>query len=106
MANTEQEEALKYLKASQQRLADCQRLLVAGEHLALIRSLLEARRLNAQALSALLSGCLRHTLDLVKSGDENEREEHLPELIRLVNFSLINLCPYCRQAISEKLKKE
>jgi hypothetical protein len=106
MHDVGREETLRYLKASQERLAECQEMMEAGECLAVVRALADVRELNIQATSALMSGCLRHTLGMVQSVDEKEREKYLPELIRLVCFGLADLCPSCRREVGERLGKD
>jgi hypothetical protein len=99
-------EAMKHLKLIGQRVAAAEALLLAGNHPAAIRTLLEARRLGGQTMVVLIVDCLRRALASVNSPDRRTRETCVDEFVRLVGLAGSTLCLACRRRVVARPKEE
>lgn len=93
-----------FLQDVLKRVTAAESLLLQGDDLAAMRSLLKARRLSGQATATLIANCLRRAFANVDSADRYTREQCLDEFIRLIDFAETTLCPTCRRRVAAKLK--
>lgn len=104
MNATARAEALSRLKEIEKRLQRADERLSAGDTLAAIRALAEARRLARQTTVTLVTHCLRAVWADATSNDVQRREACLEELVRLVSFAESALCPACRGQVGRRMK--
>jgi len=104
MNPTARAEALSSLAEIEKRLQRADEQLAAGESLAAVRALDEARQLARQTTVAIVIACLRTVWADAASDDAQRREACLDELVRLVNFAESALCPACRGQVGRRLK--
>jgi len=97
-------EALSNLKEIEKRLQRADEQLAAGDALAAVRALVEARQLARQTTVAIVTACLRTAWADAASDETQRREACLDELVRLVNFAESALCPTCRGLVGRRLK--
>ena len=99
------DETLLILQESLQRLTAARKLLESGKSMAALRALTWIRELNARAISAMLSACLRNALNGAEKVDEDKSEKYLQDLNRLTGFALTALCFPCRRKVGNRLKR-
>ena len=104
MNPTARAEALSNLKKIEKRLQRADEQLAAGDSLAAVRALVEARQLARKTTVAIVTACLRTVWADAASDDARQREACLDELVRLVNFAESALCPACRRQVGRRLK--
>jgi len=104
MNSTARAEALSNLKEIEKRLQTANEQLAAGDSLAAVRALVEARQLARQTTVTLVTHCLRAVWADAASDDTQRREACLDELVRLVAFVESALCPACRGQVGRRLK--
>jgi len=98
-------ETLGNLRAGLLRLAEGRQTVEAGESIAALRALTQARENNARAISTMLSACLNDALEVTKTMNVIERVRSVQNLIHLTGFALSELCVSCRRKIARRLKR-
>jgi hypothetical protein len=77
----------------------------AGESMAALRALTEARENNARAISTMLSACLNDALEVTETMNVEERARSTQNLIHLTGFALSALSVSCRRKIASRLRR-
>lgn len=68
-----------------------------------LKLLEEARRAGSQGVVALMGACLEEKLGVVQAGLGDSTAGEIDQLIKLTNFSLLNLCLPCREEVGRSL---
>ena len=105
MHDAVREETLGKLRAGLKRLTEGRRAVEAGESIAALRALTQARENNARAISTILSACLHDALEVTEPTNVKERGRSMQNLIHLTGFALSELCVSCRQKIASRLRR-
>jgi hypothetical protein len=70
-----------------------------------LKFLAEAFRAGSQGIVALMGTCLEETLDIVQAGSGDLASEEIDQLIKLADYSLLNLCFPCREEVGRSLTR-
>lgn len=69
----------------------------------LLKLLAEASQTGSQGIVAMIGPCLEEKLDVIQTGSGDSAAEKIDQLIKLANFSLLNLCLSCREEVGRSL---
>jgi len=80
-------------------------LLSTGQDLAALQLLLGTKTQIREAIIPIVVNCVRQKLSAENWIDREVREKELNEVYKLLEFSLLTLCPDCKQQIYLELRK-
>lgn len=69
----------------------------------LLKLLAEASQAGSLGIVAMIGPCLEEKLDVIQTGPGDSAVEEIDQLIKLADFSLLNLCLSCRKEVGRSL---
>lgn len=73
--------------------------------MAAMQVILGSKKLIKQVVVILVVHCLRKNLEAINGEGQLSSEMRLRDLVEMMNFALLALCPDCQQQIGAKLKE-
>lgn len=105
MVQLERGTTLKSLDDLLKQVGKAEDLLSDGEDIAALQLLIEVKKSIRQVVVILVVQCFQKNLEAIDGEDQLSFELRLRNLVGLMNFVLLALCPDCRQQTGAKLRE-